>query len=397
MNHKLIYFIILALCLSSIAPAQQTGQIKGTITEQSTGFAIPQMEIGLIGENRLQTITSSNANGEYVFTNIPVGAYEVMLMTDREMTKRKLSVQAGQSTLLDYKLLPSQVSRVGTGRFAGVVTEQGSKKPVPRAMVLIMESKMGIETNAKGQFVLPDQPYMTYTLQISASGYAPKTLQNVLLSGDPIKIIDVELEKMPDLLKQSFQVRHRPPGEIFERLRSELGPFGQIVSMVGAQITLKDTPERIAGIKALLSELDLPPASIWLKMSALVASSDGPAENTLPDDLRTISKKLESLFRYKSYKLLESAHFSALENERCSILFGQGHYRTDIQRVEVARDNSPVIKLKDIAIIKLPENIPVLMTSVSIPQGDTIILGASNADATGKALIVIVKAELVKQ
>ena len=69
---------ILLLLTASLAMAQlTTGNISGTVTDQSGG-AIPGASVTLRNvETGISRSTATGANGRYEAPNLPVGAYEV--------------------------------------------------------------------------------------------------------------------------------------------------------------------------------------------------------------------------------------------------------------------------------------------------------------------------------
>jgi TonB-dependent receptor len=99
-NLLLISFLILIFCNSIIAQ----GKIYGTITD-STNQSL------LIGANVYVTGTSlgasTNLNGEYLISNIPVGTYSVKVSYIGYETKNlDVEVLDNKSTLLDVQLIP---------------------------------------------------------------------------------------------------------------------------------------------------------------------------------------------------------------------------------------------------------------------------------------------------
>lgn len=121
-------------------------------------------------------------------------------------------------------------------------------------------------------------------------------------------------------------------------------------------------------------------------------------KSAMPKELDSISKQLKNLFRYKNYELLDDASYMSLEDERCEFLIGKGEYRARINSIDFLDVNGGLIKLERFELIGKIEKdyLSIFNTTVNIPNGDTVILGASNVDASGKALIIAVTAKTME-
>ncbi len=71
-----------------------------------------------------------------------------------------------------------------TGKIAGTVIDAASAKPVPRANVTLVGSRLGATTDEEGHFFILNLPPGTYTLQATHVGFAPYTLKDVYVSAD---------------------------------------------------------------------------------------------------------------------------------------------------------------------------------------------------------------------
>src|ERR1700747_2328763 len=68
-QRQYILFVLLLLCL---ATQSQTAQLKGTVTDSSSGEAIPAV-IVMIPD--LKQVTSCDAMGHYLLSPLPAGKY----------------------------------------------------------------------------------------------------------------------------------------------------------------------------------------------------------------------------------------------------------------------------------------------------------------------------------
>lgn len=109
------YFFVLFLILCSLgfvspATAQETGSIAGTVLDSTAG-AVVGATVNLTGPAGISKTTTSNDQGEYVFSGLTAGSYVVSIsMTGfNDFKSASIELQAGQSTRVDANLIPKQV------------------------------------------------------------------------------------------------------------------------------------------------------------------------------------------------------------------------------------------------------------------------------------------------
>ena len=103
--------LILCLC-SSIAWAQSTAQISGTVMDQS-GAVLPGVEVTATEtETGLTRSVVSNETGSYVLPNLPVGPYrlEAGLPGFRKFTQTGIVLQVGSNPAINIGLEVGQAS-----------------------------------------------------------------------------------------------------------------------------------------------------------------------------------------------------------------------------------------------------------------------------------------------
>src|SRR5690242_14551485 len=69
--------LLLNLCAAVWAPAQSTGTIRGTMTDDS-GAIIPAATVTITGNGAPRTV-QTQADGSYVVQNLPPGTYHVQV------------------------------------------------------------------------------------------------------------------------------------------------------------------------------------------------------------------------------------------------------------------------------------------------------------------------------
>lgn len=96
--------LLLTIIFSLYSNAQGKGVISGKVTENESNFSLPGATIKLAGTNNY---TTSDANGDFEFLNIPVGTYqiEIYYIGYQKFTK-EVKVEAGKNTKISLVLAP---------------------------------------------------------------------------------------------------------------------------------------------------------------------------------------------------------------------------------------------------------------------------------------------------
>jgi outer membrane receptor protein involved in Fe transport len=98
-----------------------------------------------------------------------------------------------------------------TGKISGVIKDKESGEPLPGVTVQIAGTSMGAATNEKGEYFIVNIPSGTYALKVSAIGYTPVEMRNVLVAVDLTTSADFSLTTQPvELAKGITVVAERP-------------------------------------------------------------------------------------------------------------------------------------------------------------------------------------------
>jgi len=97
----LFVFLMFAFCSSAIQ-AQSKGQIRGTVSEASSGALLPSANVGIVGT---ATGVATNINGEFSLPNLKPGTYtiKVMYMGYMDM-EQNVTVKPGKTSFADFAL-----------------------------------------------------------------------------------------------------------------------------------------------------------------------------------------------------------------------------------------------------------------------------------------------------
>jgi hypothetical protein len=169
-------------------------------------------------------------------------------------------------------------------------------------------------------------------------------------------------------------------------------------------VTIREVPKVYSEMMTVLSQYDREPASVTLNFQ-LVAAENGP---TRDPSVAALDSLLRSVLKFSGYRLLSTSVATASENGRISQTLSAGGepltlevYLTDL-RIE-GNDASvhlnvslgkPAIPATAQTAGQVPSQI--LSTGVTVPIGQTVVLGTSASDGGQRALILTVRPQLAK-
>ena len=104
-------FLVFLLFSSLLVSAQNTGSIKGVVTDSLTKAPEADVLVTLNDTTNRERMQFTNAAGEYVFTNLPEGLYTItfVLFGARPLKYSTVRVTAGASTILSPAIRPGHV------------------------------------------------------------------------------------------------------------------------------------------------------------------------------------------------------------------------------------------------------------------------------------------------
>jgi hypothetical protein len=185
-------------------------------------------------------------------------------------------------------------------------------------------------------------------------------------------------------------------------------------------LAVSGSPEAVAAIEDALKRLDVPPApakNTELTFHMILAS---PAANgSLPSDLASVQRNLESLFGFKGYKLMETAVFRARNGERVE---ASGYtpnpanaaaseklsYSVRADPRITASSAGNVVRIDNLRLhLRIPYAMPAatpsfqyrdasINTQIDIKEGQKVVVGKANVDGSDGALILVVTAKVVE-
>lgn len=184
-------------------------------------------------------------------------------------------------------------------------------------------------------------------------------------------------------------------------------------------LMLKGPPDEVARALEVIENLDIPPVPrrrLEVYATLLEAKRDGSADQPLPESLRTIGERLESLFGYRSVRVLDQILMTATEGNHAALEGGvtldprqdEKGYSLEFRPRVIDREGVTAIQLEGLsfaifAFTPDPSTPPearnsrlvAFSTSVDLEEGQTAVVGkASPAVAEGN-LVLVVRAEVL--
>lgn len=205
-------------------------------------------------------------------------------------------------------------------------------------------------------------------------------------------------------------------------------------------IFIKAPREKIELAQQMVKQIDVLPRQMHIEIKLIRASRTG---KTISPEIKGLISKLQSLFAFSSYELLDSISLIAESGAKTSLSTG-GKYRVTCTP-RFIDEGKGIIRLEDLKLIKLYQmsqsdtsataspffslkgndeegslsiNIPnlfavalldklskgedvdfgepILTTSLNVKNGDTVIVGGSKIDGNETALITVVTAKTIE-
>lgn len=107
-----------------------------------------------------------------------------------------------------------------TGKITGVVTDAQTKEPLVGVSVSVEGTNLGAITDQDGKYIILNVPVGTYTLKMTAVGYASLEVSNVRVSVDLATYQDQELSSKATDLGKTIEVRAEVPLVIKDKTTS---------------------------------------------------------------------------------------------------------------------------------------------------------------------------------
>ena len=200
-----------------------------------------------------------------------------------------------------------------------------------------------------------------------------------------------------------YNLRYRKVDDVYILISPYVGPRGTVKMQPSKKmLTVMDLPENLSRISGIIGTYDVPPRSVEVQVQLIMASS-APSPASPPPPIRGVIDRLTALStRWNDYRLLGNARVLGTEGEPSSLNVGDD-YRVDF-RIDQVSDETKVIRFKPFELqrrepsVEGPERYtPVMNTVLNLRDSQLFIVGASNVEASNRALFMTITASLQKQ
>ncbi len=200
--------------------------------------------------------------------------------------------------------------------------------------------------------------------------------------------------------RRVFPVRFHSMAEAALLLDQLVGPCGAYrVSKPLRVVTVDDTPENLERIRQALASWDVPPRSVEITVSLVLATMDPPAGGGVLEEIRGVSRTLAEVMRWSHFERLGSVTVRVAEGGRAEALLGDDWQV--VFRVAAVDPDQGVIRLEPFELFRLPASREaaaglaaprrVLGWTLNLPEGRMNLVGAPSR-GRDRALFVAIEA-----
>jgi subtilisin family serine protease len=161
------------------SPRGPTGTMSGTVTNSSNGNPIAGATVNVVGPSNRTAFT--NASGEYSFSALPVGSYDVTASAFgfASETANGVVVTEGNNTVQSFTLDP-----VASHSVSGTVADSDGIPIVNGTVTILNTPIQPATTDASGNYSFPSVPEGTYDVRAEGGRCNEMSTQSLTVDGD---------------------------------------------------------------------------------------------------------------------------------------------------------------------------------------------------------------------
>ena len=221
----------------------------------------------------------------------------------------------------------------------------------------------------------------------------------------------LQAQEVKALRTETIRLNFLNAQQVQQLLYPYLSKQGTIVidPLYGKFLTLRDYPDLVDKVLAVIKEIDVKPADITFTVQLVIGSATGEAkgdESILNDP---VIKELKNLLTYKSFSLLDANIIRTIDSERAELSLGKNSEFSLMLRPRYTKDGADeVIRLEiRLNMIIQPEPVPAVQapearsrtlieTNLFMKSGEKTVVGVSKLDGGDKGLILILSGKVIK-
>jgi hypothetical protein len=265
--------------------------------------------------------------------------------------------------LLAILLLLGSLSAAASAQsMKGVVIDNDTGLPIANARVLVSRPggegvSYGVLTDARGRFDTADA--------VENGGFE---------AGERVVI---------DIVARGYELHE-------ERIAL---PHGE----VDVEYRLKPTHRQGAGAKV--------PRQVWIKVLLIEAAGEGGDDPEYPEEIEPVVDELKSLFKFKYYRVIGRAEAMGMEGSAMAFESDPGDGDSPFEVMADLGFGDGYIRLTQLSVhVRSPRKNPAsastwdtgstrsISTTLNLPEGEMVILGASRGQASKGSLILAISA-----
>ena len=206
-----------------------------------------------------------------------------------------------------------------------------------------------------------------------------------------IVVVSGACRQSPSLETRTFRVTHLQPYEVEALVApyvyTDRAENGGMMSPGTQAVTVRETPDNLEKIARVLEEYDVTRPDVRLHFQLIEA--DG--FTTSDPAIAAVEAELRKVFQFRGYRLAGEAVVAATNEAEISQRMKSSDQAYQIEgRVYWIRGD--LVHLENVVLVQQNAG-EILMTSVNIRPGQTLVLGSSPKEGSTATLLLTVRAE----
>jgi hypothetical protein len=200
----------------------------------------------------------------------------------------------------------------------------------------------------------------------------------------------------PELDTRTFELQYLQPDEAADMVQPyvyhDRPDAPGMVTVFSAGITVRETADNLEKIARVLEEYDRPKPGVRLLFQLIQANGAGAADPRISD----VEQALKELFRFEGYELVTETQLGAVVGSGSTQVFGhEGVQYAITAHIQNVRERAGAGAVELHVELMSDQIGRAMTTSMTVPVGQTVVLGSTQPDPERAALILTVRPELV--